>query len=117
MAVIAPTINRAAAPNDSMIVVTWTPVTEADTCAPISLPTHPRCTMHATGAFGAGLASLQGSNNGTDFATLIDQSQTAQASLSAAGLRTSADQPLWYRPHASGGTSMSLTFVLAFSRG
>ena len=117
MAVIAPVIDRlSATPDESVLRVTWPAVTEADTCTPVSFPAWCERTAQVFGTFGAGGAvTMQGSNDGTNFATMNNR-QGAGIVVTAAGLATSQDLPVWVRPLISAGTGVSVSIVLALHR-
>lgn len=115
MAAIAPAItdisDRA---NGSTFLVQWTPVTEADTCNPVSFPMHSDKSIHVSGTFGGATVVLQGSNNsGTTYVGLRDPSSTA-ISMTADTIKAVLENTQLVKPSASGGSSQSLTISMLF---
>lgn len=99
---------------DQVGVVSWTPLTSTNTDgAPLSRVKWADKTVQITGTFGTGTVVLQGSNDGTNWATLKDPSNTAISTTSAA-VRAVLENPLYIRPLVTGGdgtTSITVTLV------
>jgi hypothetical protein len=96
-------------------VITWTPLTEADTATAVSFAASADRSVQVTGAFGAATVILEGSNDGTTFFPLNDPFGTA-ISFTAAGGAGVAEATRFVRPSASGGTGQSLTIRLFVRR-
>lgn len=100
-------------------VRTWTPLTTTNSDGdPISYASNGMggVTFQVNGTFGGGTVLVEGSNNGTNWYTLNDQSNSP-VSFSAAGLKTVRDQPLYIRPRLNGGDgTSSLTVVAALQK-
>lgn len=113
MAVIAPTIIDVSALGDgSCLVATWTPVTEADTCAPVKLPKHATKWVQASGTFGSSSTAMQGSIDGTNFVALNSVSGSAIA-LTAAGIKPIYEEVVQIKPVTTGGTAQSITISMS----
>mgnify|MGYP001568994872 CR=1 FL=1 len=103
----------------NVVLVTWTPITEADTAQPYPQPYWSDSTIHIFGTIGAGgNLRLQGSNEFTspsNWATLKD---TQRNLLNIATLPV-AEQVLEHmyqvRPHPTAGVGMSLTVIMQFT--
>ena len=111
MAAIAPTTST---PASGVRVISWTPVTEADTAAPIAFNGSESAMIgfQVFGTFGGATATLQGSNDGTNWVTLTDMTGSALGHTSAGGADFTASF-LYFRPSFSGGTGQSLSVLLA----
>lgn len=101
--------------NGPSCVVTWANVTEADTCSPVELVGLPDRSVQIAGTFGAATCVLQGSNDGTNYATLTDPQGNAISKTSAA-IEMVAEVARYTRPSASGGTGQSLTISMLCRR-
>jgi hypothetical protein len=64
-------------------------------------------TFQATGTFGGTSVAIQGSNDGTTWFALRDQTGTAMA-FTAAGGASSSDLPLYVRPLLTGGSGVDV---------
>lgn len=93
--------------------VQWTPVTEADTCASVTLSNYSDRSIQVTGTFGGGSVACQGSNDGTNFAALTDPGQTTIA-ITTAGIKQVTEASILTRPNVTGGTGQSLTITMFF---
>lgn len=111
MATINPTITRY---SDSVAVLTWTPVTNADTCAqvPTDMIDFADRTVQAFGTFGGASINIQGSSDDVNYANCSDPQGVAIALASAAAIKTITEVPLFMRPAISGGAGSSLTVVM-----
>lgn len=99
---------------------TWTPLTTANPDGnPINYASNGMggVTFQVTGTWGAGGALvIEGSNDGTNFFTLSDQANAA-LTLSANGLKTVRDTPMFIRPRVTGGDgTTSLTVIAAMQK-
>lgn len=114
MATINPTVNWNVHPADNSVVrVTWTPVTEADTCAAFQGPQFSDKTFQVFGTFGAGGSiAVHGSlDAGTTFAALDDPGGTVIA-FAAAKIKTVLENVDFIKPAVTAGTGVSLTVVM-----
>lgn len=112
MAVIAPTFATIGMKEGSMVRLTWTPVTEADTCGPAALPDYADKSIQVFGTFGGSSTALHGSNDGgTTFAALNLPSGSAIA-ITAAGIKAVLENTEQIKPVATGGSSQSITIVV-----
>ena len=93
------------------VQVQWTPVTEADSCAAIAYPEWTDRSVQAAGTFGSGSVAVQGSNDGTNFASLHDPGGTAIA-ITSAGVKQILENTYQVKPGFSGGSSQSLTVTM-----
>lgn len=114
MATITPTLTQVndTTPFDGVKAV-WTPVTENDTCAAVTLANYSDRSIQATGTFGGGTVNCQGSNDGTNFANLTDPGQTTIA-ITSVGIKQVTEASIKTRPATSGGTGQSLTITMFF---
>lgn len=117
MATINPTITvfENAKFSRQLIKVTWTPVTEADTCAPVECGDFADRSVQIDGTFGGATVVFQGSNDGTNYVTLTDP-QGNNISKNAAGMEAVTELTALARPSASGGTGQSLTVTMVGRR-
>lgn len=120
MATIKPTFSTIAVGrgNGSCMVVKWTPVTEADTCAPVSFPEYSDKSIQVYGTFGSASIALNGSNDTVDnasptFAALRDPSSTTIA-ITSAGIKAVLENTVQVQPVSSGGSSSSVTIIVMF---
>lgn len=98
--------------NGSAIVVTWTNVTEADTCTAINMPEFADKSIQVAGTFGGTSVAIQGSNDGSNFSALRDPTSTVIAITTAAGgagLKAVLENTWQIKPVLTGGASVSLT--------
>mgnify|MGYP001171422070 CR=1 FL=1 len=110
MAVIIPTFERE---GDRTVIVTWGPMATGDTGAPIGrdLLDYADRSIQATGTFGGATLSVQGSNDGTNYAALTDGNGTAIA-LAAAGIEQIYEVTRMQRPAVTGGAGVAITATL-----
>lgn len=99
--------------NGSCFKVQWTPVTENDTCAVVSLPEYADRSIQVEGTFGGASVAVNGSNDGTNFRALKDPSSTAIA-ITVAGIKAVLENTIYTQPSPSGGTGQSLTVTMLF---
>lgn len=115
MAVIAPTrLDVSIRGDGSAIMISWTPVTQADTCAPVAMPEHSDRSVHVSGTFGGSSTAITGSNNGgASFTPLRDPSSTVIAII-AEGIRAVLENSGQIAPLTTGGTAQSLRIDMLF---
>lgn len=113
MAAIQPTLTDVGLKGDgSTILAVWTPVTESDTCVPISMPEHSDKSVHVSGTFGSASVAVQGSNNGgASFASLNDPTGTVIA-ITAEKIKAVLENTVQVKPVATGGSAQSLTISM-----
>lgn len=110
-------INPALSVVSEVARVIWTPITSADTATAYTIGGFggELASVQVTGTFGGTTVTLQGSNDGTNYATLKDRSGTA-ISLSAAGVVDLSTAVLYIKPVCTGGAGYTIT-VTAILRG
>jgi hypothetical protein len=113
MAIIASTSDRDTAAG--MALFTWTPLTTSDTGAPISTGYSADLTIQVFGTFGGATVTFQGSNNGTNWHPLTQRGGTANMAYTSAANHCCNEMPAFIRPSVTGGTSTSVTVILAMS--
>lgn len=123
MAVIIPTeIDVSPKQDGSAWRVVWTPVTESDTCRPVSYPKHSDKSIQVyiapAGAFGGCSVALNGSNDnllagGGTYAPLNDPSSTVIA-ITTAKIKAVLENTVYVQPAATGGTAQSITIAMLF---
>lgn len=112
MAVIAPTISLIGARDGSAKRVVWTPVTEADTCTPVSMPELSDKSVQVLGTFGGSTTAVHGSNDGgTTYAALNDPTGTAIA-ITSAKIKAVLENTEYVKPVVTGGSSQSLSIAM-----
>ena len=112
MAVIKPTIVQVGRRDESCFLVTWTPVTQADTCAPIELPDLPDKSVHVFGTFGGASVAVNGSNNsGASFAALRSPDSVTIA-ITTETIKAILENTQQVVPAATGGTAQSLSISM-----
>lgn len=99
--------------NGAAYQVIWTPVTENDTCAPVRFPEYSDRSIQVAGTFGGSSTAIQGSNDGTNYASLRDPSHTTIA-ITSAGIQAVLENSVYTQPVISGGSSQSLTVSMLF---
>lgn len=92
----------------------WSAVPNADTGTPLPFSKYADRSVQVSGTFGAGgTVVLQGSNNGTTYATLTDPQGNA-LSFTAAGLEQITEIVRFIRPSVTAGDgTTSLTVTIA----
>lgn len=115
MATINPVILDVSDKGDgSTKTVIWTPVTESDTCAAVSLPELTDKSIHVSGTFGSASVAVKGSNNGgASFASLNDPTGTVIA-ISGEAIKAVLENTLLVQPVASGGSGQTLKISMLF---
>lgn len=98
----------------STILVTWTEVTEADDCAPVSMPGHADKSILAIGTFDSANVAVHGSNDGTTYAALNDNGGTV-IDITVAGAKQVVENTLWVKPVVTtGGATQDLDISMLF---
>lgn len=95
-----------------IVLVTWTGLLNGDTGSAVGLANFADKTMQVTGTFGSGgSVTMQGSNDGTNWFTLVDPQGNALTKTSAAG-ELILENPVYIRPNVTAGdgtTSLAVT--------
>ena len=112
MATVIPTISEVATDGSAHMVV-WTPLTTANADGTrVQVNRYPDKTVQVDGTFGAsGKVTIQGSNDGTTWATLSDP-QGSSLVISSAGIKAISENPLYIRPLAEGDGTTALNVRL-----
>ena len=101
---------------NTVVVYTWTPLTNGDSGAPVSGPGWADRTFQVEGTFGAGgTLIVEGSNDGVNYRTLDDPFGNA-LSITAVGVKQLTEVTLYVRPRISAGdgtTSLTISALLA----
>lgn len=116
MATIAPVKTWGGSRQDgSTMIITWTPVTSADTCGPTSFPEYTDRSVHVSGTFGSASVAVHGSNNaGVSFAALNDPTQTVIA-ITTEAIKAILENTDQIKPVITGGGgTQSLTVSILF---
>jgi len=94
--------------------VTWPALANGDTGEACDVVALPDKTVQVVGTFGTGGSiTMQGSNDGTNWATLTDPLGN-DITFTATGLKTLLENPLYIRPIVTAGDgTTSLTAILA----
>ena len=102
MAVIQNTGVKLPTPFGNASMVTWTNVVTGNTGSPIENPTFSDRSVQVTGTFGGATCTIEGSNDGTNWATLTDPAGVA-TTFTAAGLKQILQVTRYIRPNVSAG--------------
>jgi len=98
-------------------VSTWTPMATGDVGEAVQNPTYLKRSVQATGTFGGATITMQGSNDGTNWATLKDDSSTpADVALTATGIMNIKTLTRFIRPSVTGGAAAAITVKLLIVR-
>jgi len=101
--------------DDGTILVTWTPLTEADTGLGAALARHPDRTVQVIFASGSGTVRIEGSNDGSNWGALSDHANET-LDITDATPRLIAQNPRYLRPRATSGTFSAHIYILAAPR-
>lgn len=94
--------------------VTWTPCTNADTCAAVRMPGYSARSIQAEGTFGSATVVLNGSIDQSNFRGLTKTGTTA-ISITTAAINLVQEAVSDYQPAFSGGDgTQSLTITMMF---
>lgn len=115
MATVNPAVTKFGG-DGSVMQVVWADLTntDADGAAVEWCQWADRC-VQVTGTFGGATLTIQGSNDGTNWATLNNAQGTA-ATFTAAGLKQIVELPRYVRPLLSGGSGSTLAVSLIMRR-
>ncbi len=107
------TINHTRQPtnNTRSIVIAWEGLSNGDLGDAIPFGQYADKSVQVTGTFGDGALVLEGSNNGTDFATLTDL-QGNDLNILAAKIEQVTEVTAWVRPRVTGASGASLNVHL-----
>ena len=114
MATITATVTRAKSWADAW-VVKWETMGDADTGSTVEMVEANDKSVQIAGTFGSATVVLQGSNDGTNWATLADPQGTA-ISKTAAAIEQVLEHTRYIRAVTSGGTGTDID-VTVFMRG
>lgn len=111
------TVNRNITKDNSVLLVTWSGLLLTDFGSPVSEAAWSERTVQVIGTFGVGgSVTFQGSNNGVDWATLVNRSGGA-LTFTAPGMNRVQDYPIYVRPLVTAGDgTTNLTVLLACHR-
>lgn len=102
MATDSPTVTN----NGDFTVITYTysGLDNGDDGAPIKAVTFPTKSVQVSGTFGTGgNVVIEGSNDGTTYASLSDTAGNALATITAAAIEDIAENTVYLRPRVSNG--------------
>lgn len=98
----------------STILVTWSTVTEADECAPVSMPAHADKSILAFGTWDGANVAVHGSNDGTNYAPLADPGGTV-IDITQDGAKQVVENTVWVKPVVTtGGATQDLDISMLF---
>jgi hypothetical protein len=99
---------------DGAIVVTWAALAGTDVGSPFRVPSSADLTFQVSGTFGGATVTLQGSNDSTTWHGLSQKGVGATTmSYAVNTVHACNETPLFVRPFVTGGTSSSITVILA----
>jgi hypothetical protein len=94
------------------VIATWADMPNGEVGAPIELANFADRSVQVTGAFGVGgLATIEGSINGTDYAPLTDPQGNTLA-LNAAKIEAISEVVRYIRPSVTGDGTTSITVTM-----
>lgn len=100
--------------------VEWSAIANAGDGTPINVADYDDISFQAYGTFGAGGSiSLEGSNDltaPTNFYILTARGGTAAATMTAAGLKSINENPLWIKPAVTAGDGTTAIDCIVFGR-
>lgn len=109
MATITPTVVRVGDGGvTNVYVATWAAIGDSDTCTAIQMCGAADRSVQITGTFGSATILLQGSNDGTNYATLTDPQGNVISKTSAA-IEQIEELTRYIKPSTSGGTGSAIT--------
>lgn len=94
---------------------TWADLTTSDVGEAIVDTTLGDKTVQVSGTFNSATVVIQGSNDGSNWLTLVDGFNGA-LSFTVAGMATIHERPRFIRPSVSGGSSPSVTVTIQAAR-
>lgn len=97
-------------------VISWANLLNGNSGEAVGFSSHPDKTVHVAGTFSTGgSVNLEGSNDGTNWVILTDSAGTA-ITLTAAGLVTVTQNPLFIRPNVTAGDGSTAIDVILVAR-
>lgn len=93
---------------NNAVVYTWAAMNTGDTGEPLGGPGFTDASYQITGTFGGATVTVEGSNDGTNYVTLVDPFNVA-LSFTSAALAQVLPIVRWIRPKVSGGAGVSVT--------
>lgn len=114
-ATITATIDINPESNGQSVTAVWASMGNADTGTAVDYNHFLDRSIQVTGTFGGATVTVQGSNDGTNFATLSDY-QGNLLTLTAAGLKPIAEGVRYIRVITSGGSGTVVTVTLFAER-
>jgi len=110
MAVIAPITTS---PHRGVILVTWSSIASGDTCSPATMYAYPDKTATLTGTFTTGTVTLQGSNDATNYFSLVDAQGNAIAGTTGGKMEAILENPIYIKPTVTtSATGMAVTAII-----
>lgn len=88
-------------------IFTWANVTSADTCESINAQNFIENTVQVYGTLGGGSVPIQGSNDNSNFATLLDLTGVS-LTFNSVGIKQILETPEWIKPAPTGVTSITI---------
>lgn len=113
MTVVVPTLSSLVPSrwNNNVAVYTWAALATGDTGTPISGPGFADVSVQFGGTFGGATVTFEGSNDGTNYATLVDPFNVALSFAAAAGPIQVMPICLFIRPKITGGAGAAINIV------
>lgn len=97
--------------DDGVAIAKWEGITENDAGKMIRMAAFPVKTVHVTGDFGGGDVTLEGSNDGSNFETLLDCSGSP-VTVNSAGIFRLQANPLYIQVTVATGTAMDIDVII-----
>ena len=118
MATVTPTFSRDIGESDgSLNFYTWVLTTANTDGEPVQAQQWADRTFQVVGTFGGATCSIEGSNDGTNWATLSNAAGSAAATFTVAGIKAIIELPRFIRPNLTvAGSGASLTVTLLARR-
>lgn len=116
MSTINPVMTPINYSDENASIISWGPVTNADSCAAVEMPGFNFKSFQVSGTFGSATVLASGSNDGTNYAGLHDLQGNA-VSFTSAGLKSVEEVVRYLKPTFSGGDgTQSLTVTVVMVR-
>ncbi len=93
------------------LIITWTPLTTGDDGTGVTRSSAADRTVQVIGTAAGATLTFQGSNDGTNWATLHDP-QGNDLAFTATGIKAISEATYYVRPLVAGGAGTSLTCIL-----
>lgn len=112
MAVVIPVLSSLVPQKwgNNVAVYTWTGLATSDSGLPINGPGFTDVSVQFGGSFGGATVVIEGSNDGTNYITLVDPFNTA-LSFTAAAFAQVLPIALWMRPRVTGGAAVAINVI------